>query len=832
MSKRPRRLLGLILALILIGSLVTFRALIVPRSFPQIDGEIQLPGLDAPVDVFRDSFGIPHIYASTERDLFMAQGFVSAQDRFWQMDFQRHASSGRLSELVGGGGLEIDKFVRTLGWERVAQQEVANLSSEELAILQAYADGVNAYLEGRRGTALSLEYAFVGLINSGYAPPPWEPLHSLTWAKAMAWQLGDNLDLEIERALLLKTLTPEQVGEIRPPYPADNPLIADIPSTAPLSATTPQTDTLPSEVTPALESLEKKVSMLDTLFGSRDADVGSNSWAIAGSRTSTGLPLLANDPHLPAQIPALWYEIGLHCAPIGPECPFEVSGFALLGVPGVVIGHNDRIAWAFTDIADDVQDLYIERVNPENPDQYEVNGRWVDMQLITEAIQVGSRDPVEFPVRLTRHGPIISEVFEDLEDLDQKAGIDLPEHYAIALRWTALEPSTVFRAVLGFNRAGNWEAFRQAARSFDVPAQNLLYADVDGNIGYQTPGKIPIRTGWDGTLPAPGWTVAYEWEGTIPFEALPSVFNPPEGYIVTANNAIVGPAYPYAISQVWDYGFRARRIVELIEGAPGPIDLDYVHQMQGDNLNLIAARLVPMLLTLPLDDPRLNRARDLLQGWDFQADMESPAAAMFEAFWRHLLAATFHDDLPEPLWPDGDSTWFEVVRHLVAEPESAWWDDRNTQEVENRDDVFRRAFSAAVDELERLLGWDPASWTWGDLHTLTFRNEVMDNFPLVNLFFNRGPFRTSGGSSLVNNTHWNAAESYLIAGSMPSMRMIVDLSDMSNSRAIHTAGQSGHAYHRHYIDMADLWRTVQYHPMLLDRQQIEAASEGHLTLTP
>ena len=836
MSKVVTTILYILLAIVLL--IAVFAFIVVPitvqRSFPETDGEIQLNGVTAPVDIYRDGFGIPHIYASTAYDLFYAQGYVHAQDRFWQMDFWRHQGSGTLSEMFGETSLDIDKFLRTVGWARVAERELASADPEMLDYLQAYADGVNAYLKDHQGSALSLEYAVLGLLNPDYVVEPWEPLHTLTWGKAMAWDLGGNMDEEIYHALLLKEFTPEQVAELVPPYPTDRPVIVPTPNTS-ASSDLDQLEHLTvfnDEMFLALQDVYQKFSALKPLLGAETTGIGSNNWVISGDLTDTGMPILADDMHLAAQMPSIWYEVGLHCAPKGPDCPFEVSGYSFAGVPGVIVGHNDRIAWGFTNVDPDVQDLYIERINPENPNQYEVNGEWVDMQVLQETIEVAGAEPFELTVRYTRHGPIISEVYLD-ENFAAKAGIDLPENYAIALRWTALEPNQVFKAIFNLDRAQNWEDFRAALRDFAAPSQNMVYADVDGNIGYQTPGLIPIRKNGDGLLPVPGWTDDYEWSGYIPFEELPFAYNPPQGYIATANNAVVGPDYPYLIAKYWDYGQRAQTIVDRIEYAPGPIDVAYIQAMHGDNRNLNAETLVPVLMLTPVDDQNLVTKRAILEDWDYQSHMDSASAALFEVFWKHLLAETFHDDLPKDFWPTGGGRWFEVLRLLVKDPDSPWWDNQETPRVETRDLIFQQAFAAAVEEMESLQGSNPEYWNWGDLHTMTFYNQTLgrSGVAVIDMLFNRGPFRTSGGSSMVNNTGYDITESFEGLG-LPSQRMVVDLSDLTNAFSIHPTGQSGHAFHTHYIDMADLWRNIDYHPMLWDRGQIEAAAEGHLRLVP
>jgi penicillin amidase len=490
-------------------------------------------------------------------------------------------------------------------------------------------------------------------------------------------------------------------------------------------------------------------------------------------------------------------------------------------------------------------DLYIEKVNPDNPNQYEVNGQWVDFETRQETIDVVGGDPVEITVRSTRHGPVISEAYGPLKDqgdpkdeefqaFKDRAGIDLPASYVIALKWTALQPSTPFQAVWGFNRAQNWEQFREAARDFHVPAQNLLYADVDGNIAYQMPGDIPIRANGDGTLPVPGWTDEYEWTGYIPFEELPYTVNPEEGYIVTANNQVPPFDYPHLITHDWDYGFRAQRIVDMISNAPGKIDIAYIQSMQGDGHDANGPTYVPLLTGLNYEAPTQNEAiaMDLLSNWDYQDQADSAGAAVFNAFWRNLIKNTFNDQLPERYQADGGSRWNEIMRHLEAN--SPWWDDVSTKDlVETRDDIMKKSFEQGVTELEKLLGNDPTKWTWGEMHAATFRNSTLgeSGVGLIESLFNRGPYPVGGGDAIVNATGWSVKDGYE-TNWLPSMRMIVDLGNLNNSLTVHTTGQSGHAYSEHYDDMIPMWVNVQYYPMLWDQQTMLQNSTGNLVMEP
>lgn len=794
---------------------------VVRRSFPITDGEVHIRGLKGPVTIYRDEFGVPNIYASNTHDLFLAQGYVHAQDRFWQMDFWRHTGSGRLSELFGESQVKTDRVLRTMGWARVVREELKHADPVSMGILNSYAAGVNAYLADHRGSSLSLEYAVLGLIHRGYNPEPWEPLHTLTWGKAMSWDLGVNLSGEIYRSVMSKTLGKQRVEDLYPPYPADRPIILP-PSQMP-SMPKPQT------VVPLVTDL---LSAWMSQMPAPHDSIGSNNWVISGSITSTGKPLLANDPHLGVQMPSIWYQVGLHCEPKTPDCGFDVTGFSFAGVPGVIIGHNDRIAWGFTNVGPDVQDLYIEKINPQNRDQYEYNGQWLTMQKVNETINVAGGKAQTITVRLTRHGPVMSDAYSALDDFRNRAALDVPNPYAVSFRWTALEPSVTFPAIWKMNLAHNWDEFRTAASQFDVPSQNMVYADVDGNIGYQVPGRIPIRNSGDGRYPAPGWTDQFDWKGYIPFEELPHVFNPPEGYIATANNAVTGSEYPYFLGSDWDYGSRAQCIVDLIEHNRGHISVDVIKMMQGDNRNLNAEMMTPYILKLPMHDARLLKARKLLEGWNFQESMDSPAAALFECLWRHVLELTFHDDLPEKGRPGGGNRWVEIVRRIAQQPDNFWWDDHRTQKKETRDDILTAAFSAAVDELEKTQG-DRSTWRWGRVHTVTFENETLGHSGIkpIEMLFNRGPFETSGGTAVINATAWYAPDGYQVTD-LPSMRLVVDLSNLENSFAIHTTGESGHAYHANYIDMADKWRKIEYLPLRFGKNAVQSASKHVLTLLP
>ncbi len=817
-----RRLLFTVLILVIVvAGTVTY---LVQRPFPTTEGTIEIPGLEGSVEVIRDVDGVPHIYASSVSDLFMAQGFVHAQDRFWQMDFSRHIGSGRVAELFGESQLDADVFLRTLGWAKTAEAEYAAAGPEMREVLDSYAAGVNAFLEGKGNTEVSFEYAVLALQNRGYEIEPWTPVNTLTWGKVMAWDLRANLDEEINRAVLSALLPIERVEQLYPPYPEDHPLIA---GGSPSVRSHAQ---LLVEI--GLEDVADKIAAVDRLLGPRFEGIGSNNWVVAGSRTASGAPLLANDPHLGIQMPSIWYEVGLHCLPVGADCPYEVVGFGFAGTPGVVIGHNARIAWGVTNQGPDSQDLYVERVNPANPHQYEVNGEWVDMVVTTEVIEVAGSDPVEIEIRTTRHGPIISGRFGQLDDLSADGAVELPDRYDVALRWTALEPSSLFEALVGVNQAGNWAEFRAALSRFDIAAQNFVYADVDGHIGYQSTGKVPIRASGDGRYPVPGWTDEFEWIGYVDFEDMPSIADPERGYILTANQPLVDASHPVFIGIDHAYGYRAKRIDTLLRDLQDATVED-MQRIQFDTYDGSAAFLVPLLLAAEPETESGREVQQLLAGWSsLQMDADSPAAAAYAAVWRTVLATTFDDELPEDRRAGGNGRFFETVRTLAEQDK--WWDDASTPAREDRRSILAAALDTAGSELSLRLGADPSAWRWGDLHTATFENQTFGRSgiaPLEAMFNRTSPAEVGGGSAIVNATSWLAHDGYEVVA-MPSLRMVVDLADLTRSVAVHTTGQSGHVFSRHYFDQNALWLAGQAHEMRWDRAQVVRGAKDTLSLIP
>lgn len=856
------RILAAVLVLLLVLTLLG--VFLVRRSFPTTDGDISLPGLNAEVSVTRDESGVPTVEASTSHDLFMAQGFVHAQDRFWEMDFRRHVTSGRLSELFGESQFSTDSFIRTLGWRKVAEQEVAALDDKTRAYYEAYAEGVNAYLRDKSPTEVSLEYGIVGLQNGGVEIEEWTPVDSVSWLKAMAWDLRSNVEDEIDRAISQTTLDDEQMADIYPEYPYDTrPTIiggnAGAKSRAAGSAgkgqagdgearaggevtkapPQPQGHDGGAEAPSNLGELKQHLRSLPVLLGVNSHDIGSNSWVVSGEHTATGAPLLANDPHLAPAMPSVWHQIGLRCTEIIPECPFDVSGFSFSGLPGVVIGHNQSIAWGLTNLGPDVADLVVEKVRDG-----EVVRDSGDEPVTTrkETVKIAKEEPREITIRSTRNGPLISDLdgpYRKVLDAstgantaDTKSG-PTDEHYQLALQWTALQPGNTASAIFGLNAARNWKEFQQAASHFDVPSQNLIYADTAGNIGYQAPGKIPKRGTGDGILPRHGWKTDEDWQGYLDFKDLPSLYNPDRGWIVTANNPVAPPGGSPQLSDDFDYGDRARRITKLLRDtmAKGDVTTADMSRIQGDDLNPLALTLIPLLEDIDAGkDTDIAEAQKLLSDWDGRDDANSAAAAYFNVLSKTILDEVFAPKLPDAVPPAGGSRWYLIIKNQLQKPNSDWWAD---DEVGGRDEALARAMDSAWKTTEDLLGSEPVTWRWGILHRLTIRNASLGESGIkpIERLFNRGPYEVAGGSGEVNATGWDASVGFE-TNWVPSMRQIVDLKDFNHSQWINLTGASGHAFHPHYADQTDDWAANRTRPWPYTPDALDRHTEDSLVLRP
>ncbi len=831
---------------------------IIKSTLPQIDGELKAAGLKERVEVIRDGNGTPHIYAKNMHDLFFAQGYVQAQDRWWQMEFFRKTCDGRIEELTGRKAalINTDIYLRSLGFYKVAEQEYNRYPAEDRAVLDAFTRGVNAYISDRSPRQLSVNYSILGLTGVRFKVQPWSPLDSLAFAKLMAWDLGLSRDLELTRVRLYDKLGAEMAEQfLVPPWPLGKKrtilLEEDLKAAFSISSSAAQSES------------DRGLVNHDLLFMAADTDApaaglslltgqiegaGSNSWVATGSLTQGGKPLLANDPHLGIQQPSIWYEIGLHCPEDGTGPPFDVAGFSFASSPGVVVGHNNYIAWGTTNVYPDVNDQYQIRINPDNPLQYKWNGQWRDMTVSEETINFGDGKPaITIKVRHTHLGPIINDNRYDAKT-GKLRGFNNKDPRA--LHWTGLEPGTIALSILKLDRAKSWDKFRSALKFWDTPSQSVVYADRQGNIGYQMPGKIPVRAkNHTGQTPVPGWTSQYEWKGYVPFELMPYVFNPARNFIVACNQEVAPPEYFEMLNNrlgpdvnahfgsrynKWVYGYRSQRAYELIKQLAPNTVLTY-QSMQGDNKCLPADETLPSLAHLKFNDPELTDARDWLLKWDRFTGDDSPQAALYMQFCLKLFQNTFQDQLSDIAKADGLDKKMWSLYLLLQKPNDAWWDDAATPDKkETRDDILIRSFQEGYAATVAALGKDRSTWKWGALHQSTFVSNPLGRSGIkpIESLVNQGPVPTSGSTECLNNNIWYASKGNFSVGVIPSMRLIVDLGDFDKSVTVNSTGVSGHPGSQWYCDQVMPWAKVKYHPMLWSRARVEAAAKHKLYLNP
>lgn len=810
--------LAVVLLLVVAGVLIS--VLTVRQPFPQTEGTLTVSGLQEPVTVRRDSYGVPHLYAENQEDMFFAQGFTHAQERFWQMESQRLVAKGRTAELYGEFTLDLDIDARNIGWYRIAQatwQMYQQTDPEAVAALEAYSAGVNAYLDENRDS-FNLNLTIWNAIGEPWEIDPWQPADSLAIGVLLDWDLGGGVYREQERAILSERLGPAAAAALWPYYSPDYPYILPD-GGVPITQTTQINDKFVSNRDLSQFTFIGSAARTPFSIGQHPFS-GSNSWVISGEHTENGLPLLANDPHIALEIPSRWFEMGLHA-----PSDWDVVGFSLPGIPTVLIGRNQHIAWGLTNARVDTQDLFIEKINPNNPNQYEFQGEWRDMEIIEETILVAEREPLVLEVQLTHHGPLVAIPDPRMTE-------------AMSMAWTGSGTTRVFKAAILLNKAQNYDDFLEAMRLWDTLSQSIVYADVDGNIAYQLPGRIPVRPRSDGQFPVPGWTGEYDWAGWVPFDELPRALNPESGYIIAANNAIVSEAYPHVISKEWAAGERAARIEEMILATlttQGVITTDDMARIQLDTKTLLAADYVPLLLSLNPTSDQMEEALRYLSEWDHQEQRDSVATTIFEIFYMHLAETVLADelgDISDVYLFDGNAQRM-FFHHLASDEDAIWWDDVTTEQMETRDDILHNALEETVIWLERKLGKNMAGWQWGELHTITFENVPLGRFgiPAIAVLLNRGPYSIDGGNSVINATGWNW-ENPAPSRSGVSFRLIVDLSDVDKAQAIHATGQSGHPYHPHYTDFIEMWVEGEYHPVYLSEAAIAEQVVEQLILVP
>jgi penicillin amidase len=861
----------LVLAIILVLlALLVMGAITTQRGWPQTTGTVALSGLTRPVTVVRDFAGIIQITADNPHDLFMAQGYAHAQERMWQMEISRRIGAGRLSELFGEGQVDRDRYIRTLGWRVAAERDLAAMAPETVAILQAYADGVNAWITEHQGR-LSTPFVVAGLLSGsggigGFALEPWTPLDTATWQKVQAWSLGGNVDAEIFRFLADARLgDPARTDELFPAYDPSAPVItpaglegsggAGVTGAAsagrPIVSETATRD-LSDDHASALGDLGRLGASISA-FAGLDGGVGlvghhglgSNNWVVSGEHTRSGKPILANDPHLGFGMPSIWIINGLHCEEVSEACPWDVVGVTFPGAPAVILGHNARIAWGATNVNPDTQDLFRINVDTTDPDGHYIHdGQRLAFDIRPETIEVGGGSPVQFDVRSTVHGVVLSDVDDRLRDGP-----------VFALRWTTTaEVDLALESFYRINLADDFEEFRAAFEGYGSPSQNFVYADVDGHVGYVLPGLIPVRAGPDGLRVRDGESGDEEWTGYVPREDLPWQLDPEGGQIITANNAPVDDSYPYWIGGEWDPGHRAARITALLAEAGDKLTLDRMRDIQTDSHVLRAERIVPRILaTSPVpqtEDGRLLLAR--LVEWDHECGVDSSGCAAYMTVEMAVQRAIFDDELG-PLARDyvGTPVAWEALINVLSESLSPWWDVAvpGAEPVHDPGARVAGALDSTGAALRAALG-DPENWTWGNLHQVTFKESTLGSSGLLplELYFNAQPRAVPGADGTINNNYWQASRAYPdpddptsegvgmdelfdVAGG-PSYRLLVDMSDLNGARIVITTGQSGNAFDRHSIDQIPLWLAGESVALPFSDANVQANAAQTLTLTP
>lgn len=792
-------------ALRIIGGIVVLLVLVAAggwiylrTSLPKTRGTVQIAGLHQPVDIVRDAHDVPHIFAKDKADAMFALGYVHAQDRLWQMDFQRRVGAGRLSEVLGAATLQTDEFLRTLGVYRASQQALTHLDPETRSLLVAYVGGINAYIADHHG-AWPPEYVVLGV-----KPQPFTPADVIAWAKMMSWDLSGNWDTELLRARLIAKLKPADVqtfiGTLWPAYPSNGPIVL-----------------------PDFRALYRQLP-LDALSAAAPAPsppgLGSNDWVVSGAHTTSGKPLLANDPHLELDAPSLWYLAQITAPGL------NVIGGTLPGTPAVLLGRNDRIAWGFTNTGPDTQDLFIEKVDPNDPTRYLTPTGSAPFETRREVIHVKGKPDVVLNVRSTRHGPVISDVASDAAAVAEQRGSGM----VLAMQWTALEPDdTTIQAAMKMNTAQNWGQFTSALKDFVTPEQNIVYADVDGNIGYYAPGRIPIRKSGQGEVPVPGWTGQYDWVGTIPFNALPHTFDPPSGQVVTANNEVVPPDYPYYLTRDWTVPYRAERIRTLLAGTP-KASMATMEGIQADQTSLLAQTFLPTLRAVTPGSELARQAQAQLVGWDGDMSRDRAAPLVFAAWYRAFSKRVYADEMGDLF--DAYYGFHPRFLQKVLTDDPVWCDDVRTPGVETCAQDAQLALHDAVDQLAKSYGKDPSRWRWGNAHHALSAHQVFSQTPLRGLFDLSIP--NGGGAFTLDVGRYDMGDAKApyrqIVG--PGYRAVYDLANPNASEFIQTTGQSGNTLSRHYRDFLTTWRDVRYVPMSLARSDAEKGQVGTLTLTP
>lgn len=789
-----------ILAFCAIAAVLSFLYILSAKTSPS--GKLSHPGLTGSVQIHFDESDIPHIETKFQNDAWFAIGYLHARERSWQMEFNRRLASGSLSELLGENTVGVDRFIRTLGIRSAAHAQFELLPSSTKLVLQSYANGVNAGFTDL-GWALPIEF-----LLTGSKPGYWTPVDTLSWSMMMALDLGDNWNKEFSRMEMASFLPTERIWEIMPPYPGESP------------ATSVDFATLykdlgiykKAEVKEVQKETSSKISaaekqLMAWMPGGIEG-IGSNNWVVSGKRSTTGKPWLANDPHLGLTAPAVWYFAHLKANDL------NVIGATTPGIPTVILGRTDQFAWGFTNTSPDVQDLFIEQIDPKNPTAYKTPDGMAKFKVRRESIQIKGKPPLNFMVRESRHGPIISDAFPRSSQV-----IDTSK-YVLALKWTALDPKNqTIQASLDSNRAKNLDEFKLAIRKHYAPMQNIVMADVEGNIAFEAAGVSPKRnrgSGLGGVVPALGWDKQYDWTEYVPTKNLPADENPSKGWIATANQRVQEANDPHPLTADWSPPYRYQRIEELLEKKTKH-DLQSMMEIQADVLSKGSTPLIPFLQSVKSKHPLSSSALQALSKFDGNMKVDSSAALIFNAWADQLARRIFAPHLKEMFASEYGKRGLRTgLNHIISEKIEFWCDHPVTKEVETCADANQEAFDAALNYLSQRYGNNIEKWSWGEAHQAISEHRPLSRAGIIGSFFEISrPVPGDGFTVNVGRTGFENPNQPFATYNAASMRAIYDFSDLEKSLFIYQSGQSGWAHTPRYRQYATDWSKNQYLPLAM-----------------
>lgn len=787
------------------------------KPLPNYEVKLEIPGLVQPVDIHWDEFGVPHIYATNEQDLYKAFGYVHAQDRLWQMTLSQIAAEGRFAEFFGEDLIPLDEYQRTLGfWKMAEKLEKEAINDQELALLQAYSDGVNAFID-QNGNRLPVEFALTGM-----KPIRWSPTRTLAITRLMAWELNMSWWSEVMYNYLKSSLPPEKFAELRLGWSDDFPTSLDDDESIGLTT---------SALMPMLQQEVDKRKLLNI----EGTHVGSNAWVIDASKTNTGYPILAGDPHLGLDMPGKWYEVHLNLN------GKNVSGVTLAGIPGIVLGQNEEMAWSFTSIMADDTDFFLEKTDPKDRGRYVVDSTnagvvaFQSFEKIREIIKVKDGDEKVLEIRYTKHGPVISDIYPNQ---------DLVKDHVISMKWTGHELSNEFRTMYEMNWANTFQDFKDALEHYGVPGMNFMYGDREGNIAMFSTAKLPIRSG-DKVSMRRGWVPQDDWQGFIPREEMPQIINPEKGWIANANNKLTTSNYPHYIATFWEPPSRIDRIIEGLN-AKQTLNEEDIIAMQNDSYSSFAAGMTPIILDVIRNQNEFDFSLPVsyLENWDFKYDENSTAASIFDAFFLNFTKNTLKDDLGDAAYENFIIHELIPVRTLseLVQDSSSFFDDINTIEIERREDIVLKSMQDAIFFLSDSLGTEPFEWRWEQLHTITFKPPLFSQAAedpsspsalklIVENVLSKGPYSVKGHGMSINNGQYSWEKPFeMVLG--PSVRRIIDFSDLSKTKSIIPTGQSGNPLSSHFGDQTELWLNSRYRTFYQDSSFFEQANFETMQLVP